>query len=141
METKPEETKPVETKTVEAQPVEIKRVETKRVETRPAVSQNYIKARKITYYILGVLETLFAFRLVFKILGANPQSAFVDVIYSITNIFLAPFKGIFRSAVANGIETEAVLEPELLIAIASYAVLVWGIIKLIELIGKQNETY
>ncbi len=46
---------------------------------------------------------------------------------------MAPFKGIFRSAVTNGIETQAVLEPELLIAMASYAVLVWGIIKLIEL--------
>jgi hypothetical protein len=112
---------------------------TKTEVTRPDTTQRNMKARKITYYILGVLETLFAFRLVFKILGANPESAFVNVIYSITNIFLAPFKGIFRNAVTNGIETEAILEPELLIAIASYAVLAWGVIKLIELVGNHKD--
>lgn len=108
------------------------------METKPESTQRNIKARKITYYILGVLETLFAFRLVFKVLGANPESSFVNAIYAITNIFMAPFKGIFRSAVTGGIETEAVLEPELLIAMASYAILVWGIIKIIELSGKQK---
>lgn len=103
------------------------------------VTQGNIKARKITYYILGVLETLFAFRLIFKILGANPESAFVKAMYAITNIFLRPFEGIFRSAVTKGIETEAVLEPELLIAMAAYAVLAFGIIKMIELNGKQKD--
>jgi hypothetical protein len=32
-----------------------------------------------------------------------------------------------------------VLEPELLIAMISYAVLAWGIVKLIELYGKQDD--
>ena len=109
------------------------------METKPEVTQSNIKARKIAYYILGVLETLFTFRLVFKILGANPESAFVNIIYTITNFFLAPFDGIFRSAVTDGIETQAVLEPKLLIAMATYAVLVWGIIKIIELNGKQKD--
>lgn len=129
METKPEVTKPEVTKP------EV----TKHKKIKYEVTQGNIKARKIFYYILGVLETLFAFRLIFKILGANPESAFVNIIYDISNVFLAPFKNIFRSAVTKGIETEAVLEPELLIAMASYAILVWGIIKLIELMGKQKD--
>jgi len=31
-------------------------------------------AERIVYYILGALEVLLAFRLVFKLLGANPGS-------------------------------------------------------------------
>ena len=108
------------------------------METKPVLTQSNIKARKITYYILGALETLFAFRLIFKVLGANPESPFVSIIYTVTEIFLAPFKGIFRLAVADGIETQAVLEPQLIIAMISYAVLAWGIIKLIELGGRQK---
>ncbi|MBK5251500.1 MAG: YggT family protein [Peptostreptococcaceae bacterium] len=109
------------------------------MDKKPEVTQGNIKARKIVYYILGVLETLFTFRLIFKILGANPQSVFVKIIYAITSLFLAPFDGIFRNAVADGAETQAVLEPKLLIAMVSYVVLVWGIIKMIELKGKQKD--
>ena len=90
-------------------------------------------SRKIIYYILGVLEVLFTFRLVFKILGANPQSAFVDTIYSITSLFLTPFNDIFRKAVSEGIETQSVLEPTLIIAMIVYAVIAWGLAKLIEI--------
>lgn len=108
------------------------------MEQKPVITQRNIKARKVTYYILGAMETLFAFRLIFKVLGANPESPFVNVIYSITAIFLAPFKGIFRSAVTDGIETQAILEPHLIIGMVSYAVLAWGIIKLIELSGRQK---
>ena len=39
------------------------------MENKPTVTQRNIKARKITYYILGALETLFVFRLIFKVLG------------------------------------------------------------------------
>ena len=109
------------------------------METKPVVTQRNIKARKIVYYILGALETLFAFRLIFKVLGANPESPFVNVIYTITGIFLAPFEGIFRMAVTDGIETQSVLEPQLIIAMVSYAVLAWGVIKLIELSGRQKD--
>jgi len=109
------------------------------MENKPIVTQHNIKARKITYYILGVLETLFAFRLIFKVLGANPESPFVNIIYAVSDIFIAPFVGIFRMAVTDGIETEAVLEPKLLIAMVSYAILAIGIIKLIELSGRQRD--
>lgn len=91
------------------------------------------KAGKIVYYILGVLEVLFAFRLVFKLLGANPESPFVSFIYSVSQAFLSPFSGIFRSAVTKGIETQSVLEPTTIIAMIVYAVVAWGIVKLIEI--------
>jgi len=100
------------------------------------------KTKRIIYYILGTLEVLFAFRLSFKILGANPESIFVAILYSITDLFLAPFAGIFRTAVTKGIETQSVLEPALVIAMVVYVLLAWGITKLIYIINnrKDNKT-
>ena len=82
--------------------------------------------RKTIYYILGVLEVLLAFRLVFKLLGANPESLFVSWIYSISQIFLIPFIAIFRTATTEGIETGAVLEPATIIAMIVYALIEIG---------------
>lgn len=99
-----------------------------------------LKARKYVYYILGVFEVLFAFRLIFKVLGANPGSTFVSFIYSITELFLSPFTSIFRKAVTKGVETQAVLEPATIIGMIVYAVVAWGIIKLIEINNKSKDT-
>ncbi len=102
--------------------------------------QRNLKAGKIVYYILGVLEVLFAFRLVFKLLGANPQSPFVSFIYSVSQAFLSPFSGIFRSATTKGIEAQSVLEPATIIAMIVYAIIAWGIVKLIELSKPAQNT-
>ncbi len=65
-----------------------------------------LRARRIVYYIAGVLEVLLACRFVLKLLGANTKSMYVSIVYSVTQIFLYPFSGIFRSAVTEGIETK-----------------------------------
>jgi len=96
------------------------------------------KSQKVIYYILGVLEILFAFRFVFKILGANTESAFVSFIYSSSNLLLAPFTGIFRMAVTEGIETKSFLEPTLIIGMIVYALLAWGIVKLIQISSQKG---
>ncbi len=103
-------------------------------------SEANLKTRRLIYYGLGVLEVLLAFRLVLKLLGSNPKSAFVSAIYALSNIFLAPFNGIFRSVATEGIETTAVVEPALIIAMIVYAVVVFGIVKLIEIITNRNHS-
>jgi len=108
-------------------------------DSAPNPSSGHLRARKIVYYILGVLEVIFAFRLVFKLLGANPQSPFVSLIYTITQTFLAPFSGIFGPPVTRGINTQAVLEPKTIIAMIVYAVIAWGIVKLIEISQPLNK--
>jgi len=101
-------------------------------------NKNNNKITKLVYYVLGVLETLLVFRLIFKFLGANPGSTFVSMIYKISGFFLAPFIGIFRSAVSNGIETKSVLEPTTIIAIIVYALIAYGIVRLIEIYIKPR---
>ena len=95
--------------------------------------EDNLKPRKIVYYVLGVLEVLFAFRLIFKLLGANPGSSFVALLYNISGVFLSPFSGIFRTSVNKGIETKSVLEPTTIIAMIVYALLAYGIVRLIEI--------
>lgn len=96
-------------------------------------------AKKVVYYILGILEVLLAFRLVFKLLGANPKSGFVSFIYAVSQVFLIPFTAIFRAASTQGIETKAVLEPSTIIAMIVYALIAWGIVKLISIMREHNK--
>ncbi len=93
----------------------------------------YILSKRIIYYLLGLLETLLLFRFLFKLLGANPQSGFVAGIYAVTGGFLAPFTGIFRPFVTKGAETQSVFEPATLIGMLVYALLAWGLVRLLEL--------
>ena len=102
--------------------------------------QQNLKVRRVIYYVLGALEVLLAFRLVFKVLGANAKSSFVAAIYSISNVFLAPFAGIFRTAETKGIEAQSVLEPALIIAMIVYALLAWGIVKLVDIMSNRKES-
>jgi glucan phosphoethanolaminetransferase (alkaline phosphatase superfamily) len=100
------------------------------------------QSKRIIYYILGIIEVLLAFRLVFKILGANPASGFVSFIYTVTGIFLTPFNAIFRTASTQGIETSAVLEPSTIIAMVVYALIAWGIVELfIAFKGRREEKH
>jgi len=101
----------------------------------------YEKREYLIYYFFGALEILLAFRLVLKLMGASISSAFVRLIYGITGLFILPFEGIFRRGLSQGIETTSVLEPSTFVAIIVYALLAWGIVKLVQISsGEQQPT-
>lgn len=91
------------------------------------------------YFLFGVLEILLAFRLFLKLTGASLASTFVGFIYGITGIFILPFEGIFRRWFNQGLETTSVLEPSTIVAIVVYAVLAWGIVKLIRIFSGEKQ--
>ncbi len=93
----------------------------------------------LVYFLFGVLEILLVFRLILKIAGASLGNAFVGLVYGITGIFILPFRGIFRSGLTTGIETTSVFEPSTLIAIIVYAVLAWGIVKLLSVLSGEKQ--
>lgn len=105
-------------------------------------NEKYLKIRKIVSYILGALEALLVFRLIFKLLGANPESGFVSFIYTVTGVLLAPFSGIFKTAVTQGLETKSILEPANIIAMIVYAIIAYGLVRLIKIftIPKENKS-
>lgn len=108
---------------------------------RTVVSGNQAKAEEsqtiqyVVYFIFGAIETLLAFRLILKLTGANPISGFVNFVYSLSQLLILPFVGIFRQATTPGIETTAILEPAVIVAVIVYAVIAWGIIQLIEIMS------
>jgi len=124
--------KPIVSEPLDSESVDNKQKEIKKSEIKEDLEKRS-KFKSTIWYICGILEVLFAFRLVFKVIGANPNSVFVLVIYNISGVFLSPFNGIFRSAVTSGVETESVLEPMILIAMIVYALIAYGIVKLIEI--------
>jgi uncharacterized protein YggT (Ycf19 family) len=53
-------------------------------------------ARRIVSLLFGILAVLIALRIVLLLLVANPGNAIVDFVYSVSEPFVAPFRGIFR---------------------------------------------
>ena len=95
--------------------------------------------QQLIYFVFGLLEVLLVFRLILKLAGANTASAFVRFIYGLTALFIAPFEGIFRRGVAQGIETTSVFEPSVLLAIVVYALFAWGITMLVQILSRDKE--
>lgn len=78
------------------------------------------------WYILGVLEVLMAFRFFLKLAAANPTAGFSSFIYGVTLPFVAPFLAVFPRTQVEG----SIFEWSTLLAMAVYALIAWGIIKI-----------
>lgn len=83
---------------------------------------------RIIYTVLGALDALLIIRFALKLLAANPFATFTSFIYGVTNVFVAPFEGVFPSPHTQS----SVLEVSTLLAIIVYALLAWLIVNLIE---------
>jgi hypothetical protein len=99
-------------------------------DTKKAIFRTY----QIVWYILGVIEVLLTFRIVLKLVGANPFSGFTGFIYAGSAPFAEPFAGILTISVGSGNS----FEWSTLVAMAVYAVAAYGIVMLIQLIKPTN---
>ncbi len=88
------------------------------------------RAKQIIYFIFGVINVLLALRFVLLALGASRASPFVDLIYGLSRPFALPFQGIFGQPAFGG----SVIEWASLVGIIVYALVAYGIARLIELI-------
>lgn len=86
---------------------------------------------RVVYWLLGILEVLLAFHFVLKLLGASTSSSFVAFVYNASKIFVDPFAGIFKPV-------EAGFETNTLIAIVVYALVGWGIAKLVAIVTNSS---
>lgn len=93
-----------------------------------------IIAGRILWFLLGVVETVLAFRFLFRLLGANTGAGFVQFIYSLTDPLVAPFTGIFGTPAAGA----AVFEPATLLAMLVYAVVAYGVVRLLEMLTRPR---
>jgi uncharacterized protein YggT (Ycf19 family) len=94
------------------------------------------RAVDLIYLFFGVINALLLIRIVLKMLAANPLSGFASFVYSITDIFLAPFRNLLP-AVTSG---RAVLELSAVIAISVYALIGWGLARLVAIMMSASVT-
>lgn len=97
-----------------------------------------VLAARIVWFVAGVIITILAFRFLFILLGANQANGFVNFIYSISHPFAAPFFGIFNYQQTLG---NARFEWSTLIAMAIYALIAWGIARLLTIRRPRREAY
>ncbi len=93
------------------------------------------RGSQIVWYVLGVIEVLFAFRFILKLLAANPSAGFTSLIYAVTNPFVGPFLSVFRISRVEG----NVVEWTTLLAALVYWLMAYAIIKLL-FMGKDVST-
>jgi hypothetical protein len=94
-----------------------------------------VTAQRIVWFIVGIINVLIAIRFALLLLGANQSAGFVDFIYGITSVLVAPFVGIFGQPSYG----EFVFDWSSLLAIAVYSLIAWGIVKLITLSRPREE--
>jgi len=88
------------------------------------------KATQLIWLLFGILEAVIALRIGLKLIGANPDSAIVALIYGFTNLFLFPFAGLVSSPTAGNMA----LELSSMFAMLIYALVAWAVERTVWLI-------
>jgi uncharacterized protein YggT (Ycf19 family) len=107
-----------------------KRISAVRTIQRESGQEQRLFSFKVTQWIwlgLGIVEILIGLRIVLKLIAANPESPFAALIYNVSAIFLIPFTGLVATPASGGM----VLELSSIIAMLVYALLAWGIERIV----------
>ena len=82
---------------------------------------------RVVWFVFGAIEAIIAIRFVLELLSANAQAGFVQLVYKVSDVFMAPFNAIFATQHVAG----ARVEWSALVAILVYALASWALIALI----------
>jgi hypothetical protein len=96
----------------------------------PSVKQLY-HGSGIVWYVLGLVETLLAFRFLLRLFGANQAAGFTDFIYRATAPLVEPFASATRASRWD----EGVAEWSTILAMAVYWLVSWAIVDLFFIAG------
>ena len=90
---------------------------------------------QVIWYILSVIEVLFAFRFLFKALGANPFNGFTSFVYTLTDPLVLPFQGIVKT-IGSGVN---VIEWATLIAAGVYLIIAYGLVTFLQFVKPVSQ--
>ena len=88
------------------------------------------KVTQLIWLFLGILEALIVLRIGLKLIGANPASPIVALIYGVTYLFLFPFEGMIVTPAAGSM----VLELSSFFAMLIYALIAWAVERIVWLL-------
>ena len=94
------------------------------------------KTTQVIWLLVGFVEGAVALRLFLKIIAANPDNAFAQLVYGFTGLFVGPFVGLTGTPTSGG----SVLEISSVIAMVVYALLAWVAVRVARLILEQANT-
>lgn len=94
------------------------------------------RAVQLVYMVFGVIDGLLLIRIVLKLLGANPHAAFASWLYSVTSVFLMPFKNLLPT-IGN---EQSQLEMSVVVAVLVYALIGWALGRLFAIVLYRNVT-
>lgn len=89
---------------------------------------------RVVWFVFGAIEIFIAIRFALILFGANAEAGFVQFIYAVSDVFMAPFHTIFATDSVSG----ATFEWSALVAIAVYALIAWGIVALIGVLSPRT---
>jgi hypothetical protein len=88
------------------------------------------KVTQLIWLVLVILEVVIGLRFIFKLIGVNGANAFASFIYNLSGFFVAPFASLTGAPAAAGM----VFEFSTLIAMIVYALIGWGLERLVYVI-------
>jgi hypothetical protein len=104
-----------------------------------AASMGWVNS--LVWFLAGLIIVVLAIRFVLAMAGADPGTGFVNLIYAVSAPFRAPFAGIFGQPFTyDGAAVTARLEFEDLVAMVVYALVAWGVTKILALMLGTNRT-
>jgi uncharacterized protein YggT (Ycf19 family) len=91
---------------------------------------------RVVWFIVGLILAFLLVRVILALLGANLENPFANFIYSVTDPFVAGFRGLLRvGQFQAGVSR---LELETLVAMLVYALIGWGIASAIQLFSERQ---
>ena len=89
-------------------------------------SRPLYRGAQVVWYALYLIETLLIIRFLLKLLGANPEAAFSNLVYSLSYAFVWPFVTVFPNNYVSG----SIFEWTTLLALVVYWLIATAIVKL-----------
>lgn len=101
----------------------------RQVVRNPALEDRVIihRINQVIWLLFGFLEALIAIRIVLRLIGANPGAVFTQIVYGTTDVFLWPFNAIIQNPGVGAYQ----LEITSIIAMIVYALIAWGLTRLL----------
>jgi YggT family protein len=110
----------------------------RRVVHNAAAEQRLMIARvnQVIWLLFGFLLALIGLRVFLMLIGANPAAAFAQIVYGVTDVFLWPFAGLVATPAFGTIQFEI----SSIIAMIVYALIAWGLTRLIWVLFYRSDT-
>lgn len=100
----------------------------------PEEDQSMKTISRILYFLLGVIEILLLARFLLLLFGANLEAGFAQLVKILTDPLMFPFVGLFPPRMGETI----IFSSSTLVAMVVYAILFYGIVKLIKILKSRN---